>query len=308
MLNNQQARVIDPILTTFVRGYSNNEMVGNLLFPDVYVGSSGGQVIEFGKEGFMLIDTQRAPGGATKRIEFGYLGKPYACENHALEALVPDELGRDARIVPGIDLGQNAVGLVFDSMALKLEYQRATKARDPAQYAGTNKVALSGATLWSAPTSNPKADVQAGRAAIRAATGKYPNVMILPPGGIYKLDQHPLIRDRLKYIGADSATPAMLAQYFQVEALVEGNAVHASQLNGALLDVWGNDVILAYVPKSFRSQKAPSYGYTYVLAGHPNVKTPYRDENRESWIYGVKHERTPVIAGAGAGYLIQNAF
>ena len=308
MLNNQQARIIDPILTTFVRGYSNNEMVGQLLFPDVDVPASGGQVIEFGKEGFMLIDTQRAPGGATKRIEFGYLGKAYACENHALEALVPDETGRDANVVPGISLAQEAVGLAFDSLALKLEYQRATKARDPAQYAASNKTALAGVTLWSATTSNPKADVQAARAAIRAATGKYPNVMILPPQGVYKLDQHPLIRDRLKYIGMDSASTAMLAQYFEMDAVVEGNAVYASQLTGNLLDVWGNDVVLAYVPKNFRGMRAPSFGYTYRLTGHPNVKTPYRDNNRDSWVYGIKHERTPVIAGAGAGYLIQNVF
>jgi hypothetical protein len=308
MMNGKQARVIDPILTTFVRGYTNNEFVGHLLFPEVPVPAAGGQVIEFGKEGFLLYDTQRAPGGATARMEFGYLGKPYACENHALEALVPDEIGRDASVVPGIDLAKEAVGFVFDSMQLKLEYQRAAVARNAAAYDAANKTALSGAALWSATTSTPKADVQAARAAIRAQTGKYPNVMILPPGGVYKLSQHPTIRDQFKYTSADSITAAMLAKYFEVETVVEGNAVYATSATGAMIDVWGNDVILAYVPKNFRSQRAPSYGYCYCLAGHPNVKTPYRDENRESWVYGVKHERAPVIAGAGAGYLIQNAF
>lgn len=308
MLNNQQARVIDPILTTFVRGYTNNELVGNLIFPEVNVPASGGQVIEFGKESFQLYDTQRAPSGSTKRIEFGYLGKPYATENHALEALVPDELSRDAKVVPGIELAQEAVGITWDAMSLKLEYQRALVARNAANYGANNKLALSGTTLWSATTSNPKGDVQAARAAIRAVTGKYPNVMILPPQGVYKLDQHPVIRDRLKYIGAANATPAMLANYFELETVVEGNAIYATSLTSGLLDVWGNDVILAYVPKTFRSMRAPSYGYTYQLTGHPNVKTPYRDENKESWVYGVKHERAPVIAGAGAGFLIQNAF
>lgn len=308
MLNSQQARVIDPILTTFIRGYSNNEMVGSLLFPVVDTPVAGGQVIEFGKEAFLLIDTQRVAGGATKQIEFGFAGKPFSCTNHALEALVPDEIGRDAKLVPGVNLAQSSVGLVYASMELKLEFERASLARDPSQYAASNKMALSGATQWSASTSNPKDDVGGARSAIRAATGKYPNVMILPPDGIFKLDKHPAIRDRLKYIGMDNATPAMLAQYFQVETVVEGNAVYANQLTGGLLDVWGNDVVLAYVPKDFRQRAAPSYGYTYSLTGHPHVKTPYRNENRESWVYGVKHERTPVIAGAGAGFLIQNVF
>lgn len=308
MMNGKQVRVIDPILTTFVRGYTNNDFVGHLLFPEVPVSAAGGQVIEFGKEGFLLYDTQRAPGGSTARAQFGYLGKPYACENHALEALVPDEDSRDASVVPGLDLAKEAVGLTFDSMQLKLEYQRAMLARTAAAYDASNKTALSGTALWSASTSTPKADVQAAREAIRAKTGKYPNVMILPAGGVYKLSQHPAIRDQFKYVSAESITAAMLAKYFEVETVVEGNAVYAASMTGDMLNVWGNDVILAFVPKSFRSQRAPSYGYCYCLAGHPNVKTPYRDENRESWVYGVKHERAPVIAGAGAGFLIQNAF
>lgn len=308
MLNQSQVRVIDPILTTFVRGYSNNEMVAPLLFPDVDVPTSGGQVIEFGKESFLLVDTQRAAGGAIKRVEFGYLGKPYACENHALEALVPDEASRDAAIVPGISLSQESVGITYDIMLLKREYQAAQIARNPANYAASNKAALSGTTLWSASTSTPKDDVAAARAAIRAQTGKYPNVMVLPPGGIQKLGKHPDIKDQFKYTGAKSITADMLAEYFQVEVVAEGNAVYVASLTGGMLDVWGNDVVLAYAPKNFRSMRAPSYGYTYRLVGHPNVKTPYRDENRESWVYGVKYERTPVIAGAGGGFLIQNAF
>jgi hypothetical protein len=308
MMNGRQARVIDPILTTFVRGYSNNELVGSLLFPEVPVPAAGGQVIEFGKEAFILYDTQRAPGGATARIDIGYLGKPYACENHALEALVPDETGRDASVVPGIDLAKESVGLVFDSMSLKLEWQRASTARNAANYAASNKVALSGTTLWSVSTGTPKDDIDDGKAAIRAKTGKLPNVMILPPLGISKLGKHPDIKDHFKYTGSKSVTAAMLAEYFQVETVTEGNAVYTTSLTSDFFDVWGNDCVLAYVPKNFRSQKTPSYGYTYNLAGHPNVKTPYRDENRESWVYGVKHERAPVIAGAGAGFLFQNVF
>ncbi len=308
MPNPRQARLIEPILTTMVRGYENNDYVGSELFPVVDVVVAGGQVIQFGLEQFLLIDTQRAPSGTTNRIDIGFGSQKYATENHALEALVADEINRDAMMVPHINLAQVEVLLVYDVMALRLEWQQATTARNPLNYAASNKIALSSTALWSATTSTPKADVQVARMAIRAQTGKYPNVMILPPGGIYKLQQHPTIRDQFKYVSAESITAAMLAKYFEVETLREGNAVYANSLNGPFLDVWGNDVILAYVPKINRTQKNASYGYTYQLAGHPFVKTPYRDENRDSWVYGVKNERVPVIAGAGAGFLIQNAF
>ncbi len=310
MLSNNQVRVIDPILSDFARGYENNELVGNLLFPRVDVGASGGQVIEFDKSAFQLYDTQRAPGSATKRIELGYLGRPYALESHALEALVPYENMRDASLVPGIDLARESLMSVVDSMALKLEFQQASLARNAALYPAANKIALLSNNNFSVPAFGVKAAVTASRAAIRAQTGKKANVMILPPNSIAKLDIHPEIRDRLKYTGGGNATAQMLATYFEVDTVVEGGAVYttSSSASAAMIDVWGNDIVLAYVPKNFRSVRTPSFGYTYSMRGQPSVKTPYQDNNRESWVYGAKFERAPVIAAITSGYLIQNAF
>lgn len=306
MLNNQQVRVIDPILSDFVRGFTNSEMVGNLLFPRVDVMVGGGQVIQFGKEAFSLYDTLRAPGASTKRVELGYSGVPFALENHALEALVPIENMRDATVVPGIDLAKESLMMVNDATSLKLEYAQATLARTAALYPAANKIALTGANNFSATTSSPKLIVAAARAAIRASTGKYPNVMIMPANSVNKLDMHPEIRARLQYTNAGNATTEMLARYFELDVVAEGNAVFSS--GAGLADVWGNDIILAYVPKNFRAVRAPSFGYTYTMRGQPSVKKPYYDDNRESWVYGVKLERVPVVPGITSGYLIQNAF
>jgi len=311
MLNQQQGRVIDPILTTFARGYLQNDLISSLIFPEVDVPVSGGQVITFGKEAFMLYDTQRVPGGSTTRIEISYNGQPYALENHALEVPVPDELGRDAMIVPGIDLAQESLGVALDAIMLRREYQAVQLASNAANYAASNKLALSGVTQWSNAASTPKNDLVTAKAAIRAATGKFPNVAVLPPGGIAKLDNHALIRDRLKFTSSDSVNADMLARYFEVDKVVECNAVYATSANANMSDVWGNNVLFAYVAPArgtARSARTPSFGYTYRLRGHPFVKVPYRDENRESWVYGVHYERAPVIAGAGAGFLLQNVF
>lgn len=309
MMNAAQVRVVDPILSTFARGYSNNEFVGRLLFPRVDVGTSGGKVIEFNKSAFQLIDTARAPGAATKRVTLGYEGKDFALASHALEGVVPDELGRDAAAVPGIDLAKEAITQVMDIVALKTEYQQAQMARNATLYPASNKVALTGGDKWGVSTANPKTQVTLAREAIRAATGKYPNVMILPPNSIDSLDQINVIRDRLKYVGADSATNQMLAKYFQVDVVAEANAIFADSENASVFgDVWGNDVILAYVPKTILGARQPSYGYTYSMRGQPSVKVPYYESNRESWIYGCKFEHAPVIAGVTAGFLIQNAF
>ena len=145
-LNTAGARIIDPILSTHASGYRHPERVGNLLFPAVPVGVSGGQRLEFGKESFRLYNARRAPGSDTKRIQFGYAGKPFALTQEALEAAVPREWMRDASQVPGIDLAARAVNLVMNSVTLLLEYQQATIATTAANYDNDHKVTLAGAT------------------------------------------------------------------------------------------------------------------------------------------------------------------
>ena len=97
-----QVRVVDPILSEHARGYRQAQLVATALFPFADVAAYGGQVIEFGKESFKIYNAKRAPGANTKRIRFGYEGKPYAIVPSALEAPVPREHMRDASQVPGI--------------------------------------------------------------------------------------------------------------------------------------------------------------------------------------------------------------
>ena len=62
MMNVHQARVVDLVLTNHVRGYSNAEHIGHILFPRVPVTERGGNVIEFGYEAFYRYSARRAPG------------------------------------------------------------------------------------------------------------------------------------------------------------------------------------------------------------------------------------------------------
>ena len=91
-----QTRVIDPILSTVAQGYQHQEHVGRFLFPRVPVPSPSGKIIEFGMESFKLYNTKRARGSNTKRITFGYEGKPYSLTEDSLEALVDFKDLRDS--------------------------------------------------------------------------------------------------------------------------------------------------------------------------------------------------------------------
>jgi hypothetical protein len=309
IMTGAQARVVDPILTTVAQGWQNNELVAQHLFPVVPVDQRGGKIIQFGKEDFRLYNTGRAPGSNTKRVQYGYLGNPYALTDHSLEGAVPFELMQEANAVPHIDMGRTAVGKTQNIILLKSEYDAAAIALNAANYIAANKVTLAGTSQWSdyGAVSNPSKDIETAKEAIRASTGKRPNTVLLSPKAFNALKQHPLILDRIKYTGRDSVTTDLLAVLWGVKNVVVGDAIY-EDATGALTDVWGKFVVVAYTELgSLADAGLPSYGYTYRLRGYPLVETPYMDRNAKLWAYPVNDSRSPVLAASGAGYLISAA-
>lgn len=309
-LSPSQARVIDPILSTVAQGYKNAELIGSALFPYVPVGQRGGKIVTFGKEDFMLYATGRSPGAATKRVQFGYSGSSYALESHSLEGLVPQELMQEAEAVPGINLATTAIAKVQAIIALRLEKAQADLATNAANYAASNKTSLSGTSRWSDLTSgvsDPIADIEVAKDAVRQQIGREPDTVTLGASVLVKLRQHPKVIDRIKYTGRDVPTLELLASLFGVQRVLVGKAVTATDA-GVFSDVWGKSVVVAYTAMgTLADQGQPTYGYTYRLGGYPMVEQPYLDRNTKSWVYPVTDEVAPVIAGASAGYLISTA-
>jgi hypothetical protein len=306
-----QSRIIDPILTTHATGYVRPGNVGRLLFPIAFVGAYGGQRIEFGKESFRRYNTKRAPGANSANVTFGYAGQPYAIVPRSLDAVVPREIMNDASQVPGLDLATDAVDLVLDVMELDHEYDCAAIARNASNYDTDHKVALVSTARWSGSAADPISDVKTGRESIRESIGIRPNLIVLSPSAMSACESHEDIVDRIKYTGRDSVTTETLAKLWKVDQVVVGEAVGASGPGDTLGDIWGHDVIMAYVSPptggNRRNAARPSYGYTYAMQGHPLVERPYWDASRRSWVYGVSADRDPVLTGITAGYLIQNA-
>lgn len=306
MMNTNQARVIDPVLTKIAQGYADPDFVGSVLFPRVAVPLRGGQIIQFGKEHFALLNMRRAPGSDTKRREFGYAGKPFAIMQDALEAILPRELSQEALNGPAqVDLAARAVTGNMRMMLRGLEFEQATLARDASQYTSTNKVTVATADKWNIDTSNPVTQIEDAKESIRKQIGTRPNVMVLSVPAFKALKNHPKITSHFQYTTAAVIDEQMLAVYFRLSKVVVAESIFADD-NGDFQDIWGSDAVLAYVPTSIIGQEEPSFGYTYTLDGNPLVEVPYYDNGRKSWIYGCSFERTPVIAANGAGYLFKS--
>lgn len=308
-----QTRVVDPILSEHARGYRRPGNVAQALFPLAPVNAYGGKVIQFGKEAFRLYNGKRAPGTNVKRIDFGYEGQPYAIVPTALEAKVPWERMRDANAVPGINLASRAVNLVLAAQQLEQEYDSAQLARNAANYDNDHKLALVGANRWTGANGDPTSDINNAQTAIGDTIGVEGNTVLLSRRAFNAARLNPKILERFKgtAAAANSVTLDMLKALWNVENIVVGGAKVATGPNDTFGDVWGSDVIVAYVAQGIGdgmgNPEEPSYGYTYLIEGMPAVEEPYQDRNARSWIYPVANDATPVLSGMAAGFLIQNA-
>ena len=309
-VNQRTAAVVDPILSTVARGYRNQEMISHLLFPRVPIPNRSMRVLKFGKEAFRKMNTRRAPGADKMRVQYGYASDPVSLVQDALEGLVPIEHMEEGLSIPGVDLGSNAIRMVMDVIDLGLEFECSELALNAANYSANNKLVLVGADRWTSDTSDPLADVNEAKEAIRRFIGRYPNTLALGPDAAKALKQHPKIKEQFKYTSKDSITIEMLAAYFEVERVVVGKAVYLPENasdDDPATDVWGDDAVLSYVPMEGDNYAVPSYGYTYELSGYPQVNQPYWENSKDSWIYPMKAERRPYLVGAEGGFLFQNA-
>lgn len=302
-----QARVVDPVLSTYAQGFTHPERVGTMLFPRAPVGARGARVIRFGKESFLRYNLRRAPGADTPDVSYGYASDPVALVQDALNGLVPIELMEEADAVPGIDLGRGAVDMVMEIITLQEEIEQAGLATDPNQYDVNHKVTLAGTDKWSS-SANPNTQMRTYKESIRQSIGRYPNTLILGPTAKNAVAENANVKDQFKFTTSDSITDEMLARYFEVERLAVGKAVFANNEESDFQDVWGNFAVLAYVPGvagNVANYGVPSYGYTYHLPGHPMVEQPWYDRGKRSWKYPTTFDRQVNLTSPNAGFLIQ---
>ena len=312
-LTPSQARVINPVLSSIAQGIQQNDLVGDFLFPRVDVPLRGGQILTFGREAFMQYNNlTRSPGSSTPRVQFGYSGSTYSLIDYSIEGKVPVEIQEEG-INSSFSLDHAAVAIngADRILALRLEIAQATLATTLVNHAASNRVTLSGTAQWSDQTnnvSNPLANIETGKEAIRAGTGKRPNVGVMGPAVWSSLKYHPILRDYTKYTGREVATLGILSELTEIPNWYVGDAIFSNDAGTVLSDCWGKDVVLAYTETgSVANYGTPTFGYTYNLEGYPLAEDPYVDRNIKSQLFPVTRAEQPVIAGQLAGYLIKSA-
>lgn len=303
----EELRVVDPVLTTLARGYTNADFVGTTIAPVAVVDKEAGKIPQFGKEAFKIYNTERAIRAKSNRMSpEGISTIDYVLTEHDIEFPIDYREQEEAQGV--LNLEMYATETVMNIILLRLEKEIADKLQDLTTYPSGNKITLSGNAKWSATTtSNPIVDVDNAKEAIRGKIGRYPNVMLMGAAAYNALKNHPAIIDRIKYSMKGIVTVDILKEVFDMPTIAVGRAVYATDA-GAFTDIWADNVIVAYVPSApgggERTPYAPSFAYTLRKRNKPEVDK--YDEAGKLRIVRATDLFAVKVVGAEAGYIIND--
>jgi hypothetical protein len=306
----------NPILTSLLLGIGQGTMVAEKLFPRLPQALSSVALAKLGNERLKRYNLRRAPGTATKRVDIKFDGNIYSVAQYSVEVPMPRELIREAdesrklNVSNHLDVSAIAMTTANDILGLDYELEVSGLATASGTYAAGHVLALAGGTKWSAATGTPVTDIRAAANVIRKKIGKRPNRLALGPDAKLALESNVEVISYLPSTQQGVATLTQLAQILEVDEVVCGDAVWVDNTDTGQ-DVWGNNAILAYVPKiggagNQISLAEPGFGFTNVIDGHPFAETPYYDNGLKSWIYGATYERLPNVAYNTAAFLFQN--
>lgn len=300
----EELRVVDPILTDIARGYSNEMYIADKLFPIVNSPKESGKIILFGKEHFLIYDTERAlRAGSNFMKPSARTTSSFVLDEHDLAYPVDRrELKEDL-----LNLEESGTLLVTEGLALKKEVVAATLATTTTTYASGNSATLSGAGQFSHASSTPLVTIENAIETVRAKIGRRPNTIVMGPTTYKALRFNASILDLIKYSERGVVTKELLGALVNIkpENIHIGEAVK-SDTAGTFSDVWGDCFILAYIPETPQEQRSlyvPSFAYTVAMAGYPQIDTfdteggkVHNIRNTDFW----KH----FVVGSDAGYLM----
>ena len=295
---------INAYLSEVARGYGNNSFIAENLFPIIDSEKEKIDIFQFNKEAFQLYDTERAIRANSNVIS------PKGFSKHTA-TLAEHDLAypldyREEDEAEKVKLQLHATNVVTEGLKLKLEKQCADLAQDPKNYATENKIALSGTSQFTNDASDPLKVVNAGKDAVCGKIGKDPNTLVMGQEVWQALKQNTSLKNLIASSSNKIITLDLLKEFFEIENIVVGRSIYADA-NNNFARVWGNNIILAYVPKlTSRTEYDPSFGYTVRKKDALQIDEYQKEGNKVKYIRATDIY-TPFLVGAEAGYLISNA-
>jgi hypothetical protein len=205
-----------------------------------------------------------------------------------------------------VKLQVHATNVVTQGLKLKHEKQCADLVQNSDSYSSDNKIILSGTSQFSNDTSDPVGVIDDAKDAISDKIGQDPNTMVIGQDVWKKLKRHTQLRTMISDNQNKIVTLNLLKEFFEIENIVIGKSIFEGP-DGKFTRVWGNNIVLAYVPNlSSRTEYDPAFAYTVRKKDALQIDEYKKEGNKVKYIRATDIY-TPFLVGAEAGYLISNA-
>ena len=311
MMNLDQVRVIDPILTQLAQGYKNAEGVATFFGPAVSMNTRAGRTLVFGKEAFAAQNFLRAPGSNIQKIQNEFGTRSFSLRQEAISWEIAEEIAAEAKNgAAQLDLRQYAAKDAANRLMQSWEITVASAVTASSAYETSCVFDLatraSGADQFNQATSDVEVLIDEAKEAVRAQIGTYPNKMVISPDAFNALKRNKRIRDFMQR--GVLVNEASLANIFGLDEIRVARRLKLNQSTGALENIYNNVAVLFYQPSGATDGFAPAldanygnpaFGYTYTLAGYP-IATPERfNIERRVFTGDILVERSFELVGMG---------
>jgi len=311
MMNLDQVRVIDPILTQLAQGYKNTDGVATFFAPSVSMNVRAGRTLTFGKEAFAAQNFLRAPGTNIQKISNEFGTRSFSLRQEAISWQIAEEVAAEAKNgAAAIDLRAYAAKDAANRLMQSWEIQVASKVLDVTQYEAGNVLDLatynSGADQFNSPTSDVEVLMDDLKEQVRSQIGCYPNKLVLSPDAFNALKRNKRIRDFMQR--GVLVNEKTLAEIFGLDEIRVARRLKLGEDNASLENIYNNVALLFYHPSGATdgftpaldaNYGTPAYAYTYTLAGYP-ISTPERfNMDRRVFEGDILVERSFELVGMG---------
>jgi len=311
MMNLDQVRVIDPILTQIAQGYKNAEGVATFFAPAVSMNVRAGRTLVFGKEAFAAQSFLRSPGSNIQKVSNEFGTRSFALRQEAISWSIAEEVAAEAKNgAAAIDLRAYAAKDAANRLMQSWEVQVAAKVQDITQYESGNVLDLAtyngGADQFNSPTSDVEVLMDAMKEQVRRQSSVYPNKMVLSPDAFNALKRNKRIRDFMQR--GILVNEKSLAEIFGLDEIRVARRLKLNQETGKLENIYNNVAILFYHPSGATdgftpaldaNYGTPAFAYTYSLSGYP-IATPERfNVDRRVFEGDILVERSFELVGMG---------
>ena len=307
-------------LTQFSVGYHPLGMIAEQVFPVVPVSNESDYYYFWDKGQAFRVERSdgkgslRADGTRPKLVNFGATLKTYTAEEFAMETRITDR--ERANADNALALEQSKVRRVQDLLYIDYEIRVASVLTTAATYPAANVTTLSGTSQWnnasfSSQTGNQhsviKANIEAGKEAIRKATGGLlPNTIVIPRAVAAVMYNDVGLADIVKYTAPNLMVDDLLPQTLWGMRVLIPTVPFTTSAEGetpAMSDVWGKNVILMY--------REPNPGLDALTLGLTLRQRPwqvkqYRDEQIDATFYRPGFVQAEQLVAPDCGYLLQN--